>query len=303
MNAFLETVEAHPTIRAIEIKLSQGAKPGLGGVLPQAKITPEIARIRRIERGRDCISPSRHSAFSDVDSLIDFVEELAGRTGLPVGIKSAVGDLGFWQRLAERMAVTERGVDYVAVDGGEGGTGAAPLTFADHVSLPFKRGFTRVYKIFHQAGLHEKVVFVGAGKLGFPEAALLAFGLGVDMVAVAREAMLAIGCIQAQRCHTGHCPTGVATQNRWLMHGLEPTSKAARLANYVKSLRKDLLRLSRACGVPHPALVTSDHVEILDDRFGSTPARELFGYQPEWGHPSAADRAILPTLMEPGEQP
>ena len=297
MTAFLETVEATPEIKAIEVKLSQGAKPGLGGVLPSAKITPEIARIRRIERGRDCISPSRHTAFSDVESLIDFVEELAGRTGLPVGIKSAVGELGFWERLAERMAATGRGVDYIAVDGGEGGTGAAPLTFADHVSLPFKRGFTRVYKVFVQANLHEHVVFAGAGKLGFPEAALLAFGLGADMVAVAREAMLAIGCIQAQRCHTGHCPTGVATQNRWLMRGLDPTSKADRLANYVMTLRKDLLRLSRACGVPHPALVTSDHIEILDDRFASTPARELFGYEPEWGHPSAADREQIPELM------
>ena len=300
--ACLETVESSP-VKAIEIKLSQGAKPGLGGVLPRVKITPEIARIRHIERGHDCISPSRHCAFADVSGLIDFVEELAERSGLPVGIKSAVGDLSFWETLAERMASTGRGVDYVAIDGGEGGTGAAPLTFSDHVALPFKLGFTRVYKIFAEAGLHESIVFVGSGKLGFPETALLAFGLGADMIAVAREAMLAIGCIQAQRCHTGHCPTGVATQNRWLMRGLDPTSKAARHANYVRTLRKELLRLSRACGVAHPALVTSDHIEILDDRFGSTPARELFGYQPRWGHPSAEDGAVLPRLMaELGER-
>ena len=297
LTSFLETVESTPAIKAIEIKLSQGAKPGLGGVLPKAKITAEIARIRRIERGQDCISPSRHQAFSDVESLVDFVEELAERTGLPIGIKSAVGDLGFWQALAHHMRATFRGVDFITIDGGEGGTGAAPLTFADHVSLPFKLGFTRVYKIFAEAGLHEKVVFIGSGKLGFPETALLAFGLGADMVSVAREAMLAIGCIQAQRCHTGHCPTGVATQNRWLMHGLDPTSKAARFANYVRTLRKELLRLSRACGVPHPALVTSDHIEILDDRFGSLPARQLFDYQPQWGHPSPADQARVPELM------
>lgn len=296
LEAFLETVAASP-VKAIEVKLSQGAKPGLGGVLPKAKITPEIARIRRIEQGHDCISPSRHTAFADASGLIDFVEELAERSGLPVGIKSAVGEIEFWQDLAERMATRERGPDYIAIDGGEGGTGAAPLTFSDHVSLPFKRAFTRVYKTFVAADLHEKVVFVGSGKLGFPEAALLAFGLGVDMVAIAREAMLAIGCIQAQRCHTGHCPTGVATQNRWLMRGLDPTSKAARLANYVRTLRKELLRLSRACGVAHPALVTSDHIEILDDRFGSMPARELFGYRPEWGHPSVEDREQIPELM------
>ncbi len=299
LDRLLETIEANP-VRAIEIKLSQGAKPGLGGVLPKAKVTPEIARIRGIDQGHDCISPARHSAFSDVDGLIDFVEELAERTGLPVGIKSAVGELDFWQTLAERMASTGRGVDFVTIDGGEGGTGAAPLTFADHVALPFKLGFTRVYRIFAEAGLHEDVVFVGSGKLGFPETALLAFGLGADMIAVAREAMLAIGCIQAQRCHTGHCPTGVATQNRWLMRGLDPTSKADRLANYVCTLRKELLRLSRACGVPHPALVTSEHIEILDDRFSAMPARELFGYKPEWGHPSAEDQEILPALMTDG---
>ncbi len=296
LELFLETVANNP-VRAIEVKLSQGAKPGLGGVLPSAKITLEIAAIRGIPRGEDCISPSRHSAFSDVDGLIDFVEDLAGRTGLPVGIKSAVGDLGFWQTLAERMVATGRGVDYIAVDGGEGGTGAAPLVFSDHVSLPFKLGFSRVYSIFAEAGLSEKVVFVGSGKLGFPETALLAFGLGADLVAVARESLLAIGCIQAQRCQTGHCPTGVATQNRWLMRGLDPTSKAARLANYVRTLRKELLRLSRACGVTHPALVSSDHIEILDDRFGSIPARELFGYQPGWGHPSAVDQRTIPDLM------
>ncbi len=296
LGAFLETVAASP-VKAIEIKLSQGAKPGLGGVLPSAKITPEIARIRRIERGQDCISPSHHTAFSDVDGLIDFVEELAEQTGLPIGIKSAVGELGFWRKLAERMAITERGPDYIAIDGGEGGTGAAPLTFSDHVSLPFKLGFTRVYRIFAEAELHEKVVFVGSGKLGFPETALLAFGLGSDMIAIAREAMLAVGCIQAQRCHTGHCPTGVATQNRWLMRGLDSTSKAARLANYILTLRKEILRLSRACGVAHPALVSSNHIEILDDRFSSMPARELFGYEPQWGHPSAADQARIPKLM------
>ncbi|MCP3959339.1 MAG: FMN-binding glutamate synthase family protein [bacterium] len=294
--SFLDTVEANP-VKAIEIKLSQGAKPGLGGVLPKAKITPEIARIRRIGRDRDCISPSRHQTFSDVEGLIDFVEELAERTGLPVGIKSAVGELEFWRRLAERMAATGRGVDYVAIDGGEGGTGAAPLTFADHVALPYKRAFTRVYRIFAETGMNERIVFVGSGKLGFPESALLAFGLGADMVAVAREAMLAIGCIQAQRCHTGHCPTGVATQNKWLMRGLDPTSKAARLANYVRMLRKELLRLSRACGVPHPTLVDADQIEILDDRCGSTRARDLFGYEPGWGHPSAADQERIPGLM------
>jgi glutamate synthase domain-containing protein 2 len=129
-------------------------------------------------------------------------------------------------------------------------------------------------------------VFIGSGKLGFPHESLLAFGLGCDMVNVAREAMMAIGCIQAQRCHTGKCPTGVATQNPWLVHGLDPELKAARLANYVLVLRKELLALSRACGVSHPSLVSLDHFDVLDDRFGTNPAREVFGYQADWGVPA-----------------
>jgi glutamate synthase domain-containing protein 2 len=197
-----------------------------------------------------------------------------------------VGESTFWEELADAMTDRRRGVDFITIDGGEGGSGAAPLTFADHVALPFKLGFTRVYKIFACRGLHERVVFIGSGKLGFPETALLAFSLGCDLINVAREAMMAIGCIQAQRCHTGHCPTGVATQNA-------PTFKAARLAGYVVALRRELTRLSRACGVAHPALVDSDTFEVLDDGFGSRTPRELFGYRPGWALPSAADQAAV----------
>ena len=125
--------------------------------------------------------------------------------------------------------------------------------------------------------MQDNVVFNASGKLGFPEASLLAFALGADLVSVAREAMLSIGCIQAQRCHTGHCPAGIATQNRWLMRGLDPTLKSARMANYIVALRKELLRLSRACGVTHPALITTDCFEILDDRFGGVSVTEVFG--------------------------
>jgi glutamate synthase domain-containing protein 2 len=287
---------AEGPVRSIEIKLSQGAKPGLGGMLPGAKVTAEIARIRGVPEGRDCISPSRHTAFSTVDELIEFVEWIAGETGLPVGIKSAVGDLSFWQELADRMVATGGGPDFVTIDGAEGGTGAAPLAFSDHVSLPFKIGFSRVYATFADAGLEEDVVFIGAGRLGLPDGALFAFALGCDMVNVGREAMLAIGCIQAQRCHTGGCPTGVATQSRWLMRGLDPELKSARCANYVRALRGELLSLARTVGVAHPSLVTAEHIEIVSERYSTTGLADVFGYQRTV---SAERRAEIEALVGP----
>ncbi len=285
---FLATVDANLTLRAIEVKLSQGAKPGLGGILPAAKVTPAIALIRGIPAGKSCLSPAGHRAFGDVDQMLDFIEDLALATGLPVGIKSAVGQLDFWRELAAQMSRRERGVDYINIDGGEGGTGAGPLAFTDHVSMPFLLGFSEVYRIFAEAGLQDDVFWMGAGKLGFPERAMLAFSLGCDAINVAREAMLAVGCIQAQRCHSGHCPTGVATQSKWLIRGLDPTDKAARCANYIVTLRKELLQLSRACGVSHPADVTLDHWALLDGFLRSVPAREHFGYQPGWGARASA---------------
>ena len=289
-------VESAP-VRALEIKLSQGAKPGLGGVLPAAKVSAEIAATRGVPEGEDCVSPSRHAEFSDPDSLLDWVELLASETGLPVGIKSAVGDMAFWTELTDLMASTGRGVDFVTVDGGEGGTGAAPLIFTDSVSLPFQLGFARVYKVFAERGLHEQVTFVGAGKLGLPDNAVVAFALGCDLVNVGREAMLAIGCIQAQKCHTDTCPVGVATQNPWLTRGLDPNLKSVRAANYLRTVRRDLLKVAEACGVEHPGLIDTDSVEVLDGRTASTPLAEVYGYAPGWGLPSAADRARIVEIM------
>lgn len=290
---FLAVVESTPELRAIELKLSQGAKAGLGGLLPGVKVTPEIAEIRGIPVGVDCVSPPAHSAFRDADSMLDFVEDLAGATGLPVGIKSAVGDDMMFRDLARLMAGGDRAIDFLTIDGGEGGTGAGPLAFTDHVALPFKLGFSRVYRIFAEAELTDRLVFIGSGKLGLPDNAFLAFGLGCDAVNVGREAMLAIGCIQAQRCHTGHCPTGVTTNNRWLTRGLDPTLKSVRCANYLVALRKEILELSRACGQPHPALVTIDAFEILDERFGARPARDVFSYGATWGVPGPSELAGL----------
>ncbi len=293
----LKDLVASAPVRAIEVKLSQGAKPGLGGVLPAAKVSPEIAATRGVPEGKDCISPSRHAEFDDVDSMLDWVEMLADETGLPIGVKSAVGNLEMWRDLADAMATTDRGVDFITIDGGEGGTGAAPMMFADAVSLPFRVGFSRVYAIFAERGLHERIVFGGGGKLGLPDNAIVAFGLGLDLVNVAREAMLSVGCIQAQKCHTDECPTGVATQNKWLAHGLDPTLKADRAANYIKTLRRDLLKVSEACGVEHPALIGPNSIEILDTLTDGRMLHEVYGYEPSWGFPSAADQRELITLM------
>ncbi len=295
--ARLKDVVASAPVRALEVKLSQGAKPGLGGVLPGAKVSAEIAATRGVAEGRDCISPSRHAEFDSTDALLDWVEMLAAETGLPVGIKSAVGDLGFWTELAELMAGTGRGVDFVNIDGGEGGTGASPLVFTDSVALPFRLGFSRVYREFARRGLHEQVVFAGAGKLGLPDNAVVAFALGADLVNVGREAMLAIGCIQAQKCHTDTCPTGVATQNRWLAHGLDPALKSVRAANYVKTLRRDLLKVSETIGVEHPALVDTDDMEILTGQTVGAPLHEIYDYEPGWGMPSERDRQQIAALM------
>jgi glutamate synthase domain-containing protein 2 len=297
-----ELVDSAP-IRALEIKLSQGAKPGLGGVLPAAKVSREIAETRGIPMGQDCLSPSRHAAFSDVDSMLDFVEMLAAETGLPVGIKSAVGDLTFWENLTDLMANGDRGVDFVTIDGGEGGTGASPLIFTDAVSLPFRVGFARAYAEFARRGLHEDVTFIGAGKLGLPDNAVAAFALGVDMVNVGREAMLAAGCIQAQRCHTGGCPTGVATQNPWLTRGLDPVAKGERVGNYVQTLRRDLLKVAETCGVPHPGLIGPRSVEVVDALTEARVMEEIYGYEPGWGYPSAADRAQIAEIMEMTHEP
>jgi hypothetical protein len=169
--------------------------------------------------------------------------------------------------------------------------------FTDHVALPFRLAFARVYARFAEAGLTDDVTFIGSGKLGMPENAFLAFGLGCDMVNVGREAMLAIGCIQAQRCHTDRCPTGVATHSAWLQRGLDPELKSVRLANYVEGLREELVSLARTCGFPHPALVTPDHFELLEGE-RAVPAAERFGYRPGWGRAREEDLREVGRRME-----
>lgn len=296
LDALVESV-ATADVSCIEVKLSQGAKPGLGGVLPGKKVTPAIAEARGVKVGETVYSPNGHSAFRDVDGLIDFVEMIADATGLPVGIKSAVGQQEFWDKLATRMAARSEGPDFITIDGGEGGTGAAPLAFSDHVSLPFREGFARAHRPFVDAGLHQHIVFSGSGRLGFPADALMAFAMGVDLVGIAREPMLALGCIQAQRCHDGHCPTGITTHNKWLVRGLDPTDKATKMANYMVGLRSGILKLSHACGVAHPALVTPEMVELIDEPHSSRTIADLFDIDATLPSIDAAQQTAIQEVM------
>lgn len=273
-------VEKNPFVKAIEIKLSQGAKPGKGGVLPGAKITKEIAEIRGVEIGKDVLSPPNHTAFTNVPELINFIEKVAEATGLPVGIKAAIGKLDQWEELADLMLQTGKGPDFITVDGGEGGTGAAPPSFADHVSLPWVYGFSDLYKVFKKRKITERIVFIGSGKLGFPAKAAMAFAMGADCINVAREAMMSIGCIQAQICHTNRCPSGVATQSKWLQSGINIPLKSERLAQYFKTFRKELIEITHACGYEHPCQFTMKDIEMnVDDHNLSKELDRTYNYE------------------------
>lgn len=280
MEKLVKMTNEKPYVKAIEIKLSQGAKPGKGGVLPAAKITQEISEIRHVPLGRDVLSPPTHSAFSNVPELMQFIEDIAENTGLPVGIKAAIGKLEQWEELADLMLSTGKGPDFITVDGGEGGTGAAPPSFADHVSLPWTYGFSDLYKVFQKRGLTARIVFVASGKLGLPGKAVMAFAMGADCINVAREAMMSIGCIQAQLCHTNRCPSGVATQNKWLQNGINIPLKSVRLAQYFKTFRKELLEITHATGYEHPCQFKMTDVDInVDDSYLSKELDKTFLYE------------------------
>jgi len=267
-----------PEVKGIEIKLSQGAEPNCGVLLPGAKVTREIASARGIPAYQDCISPNHHTAFHDIKSLIQFIEQLAQRTGLPVGIKSAVGKINFWQELASAMKESNLGPDWIGIDGGEGGTGAAPMVFTDHVSLPFREGFSRVYREFLKEKIADQVVWIGSGKLGLPERAITAFALGVDLINVGREAMLSIGCVQSQKCHTNQCPTGVTTQKKWRTWALKPEIQARHFSNYCRSLRNEILSVTHAAGYHHPSEFTPEDIEIASRQGEFISLSQICGY-------------------------
>ncbi|WP_031425656.1 FMN-binding glutamate synthase family protein [Flavimarina sp. Hel_I_48] len=279
MEMLEKLVAENPQVKAIEIKLSQGAKPGKGGVLPASKITKEISEIRNVPMGKDVLSPPTHSAFNGIKGLLEFIEQIAEATGLPVGIKAAIGKLDQWRDLADLMVKTGKGPDFITIDGGEGGTGAAPPSFADHVALPWVYAFADMYRLFKDRHLTERIVFVGSGKLGLPAQASMAFAMGVDVINVAREAMLSVGCIQAKVCHNNTCPSGVATQNKWLQAGINVEDKSVRAHFYFKNFRKELLEITHACGYEHPCQMTMEDVDFsLGDKNLTQTLASSFGY-------------------------
>lgn len=253
-------VAADPQIKMIEIKLSQGAKPGHGGVLPAAKVTAEIARIRGVQMGRDCVSPARHSAFSTPIELVRFIAELRRLSGgKPVGFKLCVGHR--WEFLAIIKAMIEAGTtpDFIVVDGKEGGTGAAPLEFMDHVGAPLREGLTFVHASLVGANLRSRIKLGASAKItsGFDMARVMA--LGADWCNVARGFMFAVGCIQSQQCHTGHCPTGVATQDLLRQRAIVVPAKAERVASFHRESVKALGELAAAAGLDHPSELGPHH--------------------------------------------
>jgi glutamate synthase domain-containing protein 2 len=259
-----------PQVKMIEIKLSQGAKPGHGGVLPGAKVTQEISEARGVPMGEDCVSPARHSAFSTPPELLAFVaklRELSG--GKPVGIKLAIGHPWELFSIVKAMLKTDITPDFIVIDGGEGGTGAAPLEFTDHVGAPLREGLMLVHNTLVGVGLRDRIK-LGASGTAFDIARIIA--MGADWCNSARGFMFALGCLQAQTCHTGHCPTGVTTQDPKRMRALVVPDKSERVFQFHKNTLVALKELLAAAGLNHPDELGPEHVIR---RVSSTEVRSL----------------------------
>lgn len=250
-----------PSVRMIEIKLSQGAKPGQGGILPGAKVSKEIAAARGIPVGKDCLSPAAHSAFDSPKGLLQFVQQLRELSGgKPIGFKLAIGHIWEWFAIAKAMHETGILPDFIVVDGGEGGTGAAPLEFTDHVGMPLREALMLVHNTLVGLNLRHDIKIGAAGKIitGFDIARTLA--IGADWVNAARGFMFALGCIQSQSCHTDRCPTGVATQDAHRQKGLDPLDKSDRVWHFQQNTVKALAELLAAAGLTHPNELGPEHI-------------------------------------------
>lgn len=248
-------------VKMVEIKLSQGAKPGHGGILPAAKLTPEIAAIRHVPLGQDVISPPAHTAFSTPIGLLQFVAQLRELSnGKPIGFKLCIGKRREFLAICKAMVETGITPDFITVDGGEGGTGAAPLEFSNYVGTPLVEGLIFVHNALVGYGVRDRIRVIATGRVtsGFDMIKRLA--LGADMCASARGMMLALGCIQALRCNSNHCPVGVATQDPNLMAGLVPSDKKVRVYNFHKHTLRSASELMGAAGIAHPSELRPWHI-------------------------------------------
>ncbi|MDJ1006701.1 MAG: FMN-binding glutamate synthase family protein [Paracoccaceae bacterium] len=273
---FAETA-ADPQVRMIEVKLSQGAKPGHGGVLPASKITPEIAEARGVPMGEDCVSPAAHSAFStplEFAAFLGQLRELSG--GKPVGFKLCIGHRREFMCMVKAMVETGIVPDFIVVDGTEGGTGAAPLEFANHVGMPLVEGLTFVHNTLRGAGLRDRVRIGAAGKLISAFDIARALALGADWANSARGFMFAVGCIQAQACHTNECPVGVATQDKLRQRALVPADKAARVARFHENTLKALAEIAGAAALPDPRSFRPHHFMFREKDGEMRPGNEVY---------------------------
>jgi glutamate synthase domain-containing protein 2 len=245
----------------IELKLSQGAKPGHGGILPAGKVTPEIARIRGVPVGKTVFSPPRHRVFSTPRGLVEFLEKLRDLSGgKPVGFKLSVGRQAEFLAVCKAMLETNITPDFITVDGGEGGTGAAPLEFSNSLGMPARDAWTFVHNALTGFGLRERVRIIAAGKILTGFHMIRALALGADICVSARGMMLALGCIQALRCNSNACPTGIATQNPAMMHGLDVDDKSERVARFHERTVHGFLEMLSAMGLRHPRNLRPAHI-------------------------------------------
>ncbi|MBV1901664.1 MAG: FMN-binding glutamate synthase family protein [Kordiimonadaceae bacterium] len=274
----LKAVAAHEQVKMFEIKLSQGAKPGKGGILPGAKVTEEIAHIRGIDVGQAAISPNRHPEVDNVDDLLDMIAYVRKVTGKPVGFKAVIGAYGFFETLCRKINErgTESAPDFVTIDSADGGTGAAPMSLIDNMGMPLRESLPRVVDMLTAHGLRERVKVCASGKLINPSDVAWAFCAGADFVNSARGFMFALGCIQALQCNKNTCPTGITTHNKKLQYGLDPENKAVRVAQYAKNMTKEIGILAHSCGVPEPRLLKRYHARVVLDNGRSMAMEELY---------------------------
>jgi glutamate synthase domain-containing protein 2 len=271
----------HPNVKLIEVKMSQGAKPGHGGVLPAKKNTPEIAAIRNTESGIDVMSPPFHTAFTDANTLVDFIQKLRVLSNYkPVGIKLCLGNKFEFEELVKAFVARDCYPDFITIDGGEGGTGAAPLVFSNYVGTPLIDALMYVNRTLEQYYLKKEIRIIASGKVTNSFDIIKLLALGANGVNAARAFMLSLGCIQARECDKNTCPVGIATQDKKLIAGLDPTEKSVRVYNYHKNILHEVVELMGAMGVDNVTQLNPSMINIRNEKGVLETYREKIWKQP-----------------------